>query len=171
VRLRPGGHAFLGAAQPTLLALDGTGIRGVVYSPVQSLRTSALLRWKVVQHQLLLWAGTTAAIYLLFGFIEKGVLKPEAAGPTATILIALSIYMAGITFDWRLIVISLLLSAMAVGAIFFDRVILIVLGCLLILLVAFVLLRPVIKGWRTAATPDSTDTPAAGPQGTPPHDP
>jgi len=147
------------------------GVLSLLLCSLYERQRFTLLRWKVVQHQLLLWAGTTAAIYLLFGFIEKGVLKPEAAGPTATILIALSIYMAGITFDWRLIVVSLLLSAMAVGAIFFDRVILIVLGCLLILLVAFALLRPVIKGWRTAATPDSTDTPAAGPQGTPLHDP
>jgi len=119
-----------------------------------------LLRWKVVQHQVLLWAGTTAAIFLLFRFIEKGVLNPEAAGPAATIIIALSTYMAGITFDWRLIVIALLLSAMAVGAIFLERVLLLVLGILLILGIAYVLLRPVIKGWRRPETVE--DSPAPG---------
>lgn len=119
-----------------------------------------LLRWKVVQHQVLLWIGTTAAIFLLFRFIEKGVLKPEAAGPAATIIIALSIYMAGITFDWRLIVIALLISAMAVGAIFLERVLVLVLGILLTLGIAYVLLRPVVKGWQTTETPESQPAPA-----------
>jgi len=114
-----------------------------------------LLRWKVVQHQVLLWIGTTAAIFLLFRFIEKGILKPEAAGPVATIIIALSIYMAGITFDWRLIVIALLLSVMAVGAIFLERVLVLVFGILLTLGIAYVLLRPVVKSWRTTETAES----------------
>lgn len=118
-----------------------------------------LLRWKVVQHQVLLWIGTTAAVFLLFRFIDRGVLKPEAAGPTATLLIALSIYMAGITFDWRLIIIALLLSAMAVAAIFLERVLVLVLGILLTLGIAFVLLRPVVKGWRTTKTADRPSTP------------
>jgi hypothetical protein len=121
-----------------------------------------LLRWKVVQHQVLLWIGATTAIYLLFRFIEKGVLKPEAAGPTATLIIALSIYMAGITFDWRLIVIALLLSAMAVGAIFLERLLLLVLGILLTLGIAYVLLRPVVKGWRTADTGAAPPPPGSG---------
>ncbi len=120
-----------------------------------------LLRWKVVQHQVLLWIGTTAAIFLLFRFIEKGVLKPEAAGPAATVIIALSIYMAGITFDWRLIVIALLLCVMAVGAIFLERVLVLVLGILLTLGVAYVLLRPVIKGWRTTETADRPPAPVS----------
>jgi hypothetical protein len=121
-----------------------------------------LLRWKVVQHQVLLWAGTTVAMYMLFRYIEKGIFKPETAGPAATILIALSIYMAGITFDWRLIVISLLLSAMAVGAIFLERVMALVLGALLILLVGFILLRPVIRNYRTQPPPETAPAPASG---------
>ncbi len=121
-----------------------------------------LLRWKVVQHQVLLWAGTTAAIFLLFRFIEKGFLKPEAAGPVATIIIALSIYMAGITFDWRLIVIALLLSAMAVGAIFLERLLVLVLGILLTLGIAYFLLRPVINGWRTTVPTENPPEPVAG---------
>ena len=105
-----------------------------------------------MQHQLLQWIGTIAAIYLVFRFIQQGFLKPEAAGPTATIIIALSVYLAGITFDWRLIVISLLLAAMAVGAIFLERAMLIVLGIILILGIAFLLLRPVIRNLRTSST-------------------
>jgi hypothetical protein len=135
------------------------GVLSLLLCSLYERQRFTLLRWKVVQHQVLLWIGTAAAIFLLFRFIEKGVLKPEAAGPTATIIIALSIYMAGITFDWRLIVVALLLSAMAVGAIFLEQLLVLVLGILLTLGIAYILLRPVIKGWRT--------TPPAAPPAVP----
>ena len=147
-----------------LWTVPAFGLLSLLLCSLYERQRLTLLRWKVVQHQVLLWIGTTAAIYLLFRFIDKGILKPEAAGPTATIIIALSIYMAGITFDWRLIVIALLLSAMAVGAIFLERLLLLVLGILLILGIAYVLLRPVIKGWRTGSV---TDTPPAPHNGEP----
>lgn len=138
------------------------GVLSLLLCSLYERQRFTLLRWKVVQHQLLLWVGTTGAIYLLFRFSEKGVFKPETVGPAATILIALSIYMAGITFDWRLIVVSLLLSAMAVGAMFIERVLLIVLGILLILLVGFILLRPVIKNYRIMRVPVKEPEPASG---------
>jgi hypothetical protein len=131
------------------------GILSLLLCSLYEHQRFALLRWKVVQHQVLQWLGTTAAIYVVFRFIERGALKPETAGPTATILIALSIYLAGITFDWRLIVISLLLSTMAVSAIFLEQVMLIVVGILLILVVGFILLRPVIKNHRTSRAPEN----------------
>jgi hypothetical protein len=67
--------------------------------------------------------------------------------------------MAGITFDWRLIVIALLLSVMAVGAIFLERLLVLVFGILLTLGIAYILLRPVIKGWRTTETVESPPAP------------
>jgi hypothetical protein len=121
-----------------------------------------LLRWKVLQHQLLLWIGATAAIYLLFRFIEKGVLKPETAGPSATLIIALTIYMAGITFDWRLIVISLVLSAMAVGAVYLERIMLVVAGLAVILAIAYLLLRPVIRNYRAPQISEKEPATASG---------
>jgi hypothetical protein len=131
----------------------GFGVLSILLCSLYEHSHFSLLRWKVVQHQLLQWIGTTAAIYLVFRFIQQGFLKPEAAGPTATIIIALSVYLAGITFDWRLIVISLLLTAMAVGAIFLERAMLIVLGIILILGIAVLLLRPVIRNLRTSSPP------------------
>jgi hypothetical protein len=116
----------------------------------------------VVQHQLLLWIGATAAIYLLFRFIEKGVLKPETAGPSATLIIALTIYMAGITFDWRLIVISLVLSAMAVGAVYLERIMLVVAGLAVILAIAYLLLRPVIRNCRAPQISEKEPATASG---------
>jgi hypothetical protein len=121
-----------------------------------------MLRWKVLQHQLLQWIGTGAAIYLVFWLIKQNFLNVEAAGPTVTIIIALSIYLAGITFDWPLIVVALLLGAMAVGAVYLERVMLVVAGMAAILLVAYLLLRPVIRNYRTTHVPESPPAPAGG---------
>lgn len=143
------------ALQYWLWMTPAFGVLSILLCSLYERQRFTLLRWKVVQHQLLQWIGTTAAIYLLFRFIQHGFLKPEAAGPTATIFIALSVYLAGITFDWRLVLIALILSAMAVGAIFLERMLLIVLGIILILVVAFLLLRPVIRNFRASPTTPS----------------
>ncbi len=121
-----------------------------------------MLRWKVLQHQLLQWIGTGAAIYLVFWLIKQNFLNAEAAGPTVTIIIALSIYLAGITFDGPLVVVALLLGAMAVGAVYLERVMLVVAGMAAILLVAYLLLRPVIRNYRTAHVTESPPAPAGG---------
>jgi len=120
------------------------------------------LRWKVLQHQVLQWIGTGAAVYLVFWLIRQNFLNAEAAGPAVTILLALSLYLAGITFDWPLIVVALLLAAMAVGAVYLERVMLVVAGLALILLVAYLLLRPVVKNYRTSP---GQETPPAPPDG------
>jgi len=94
--------------------------------------------------------------------IRQNFLNVEAAGPTVTVIIALSIYLAGITFDWPLVVVSLLLGAMAVGAVFLERVMLVVAGLAVILAVAYLLLRPVIKNYRTPPVPEKPPVPASG---------
>ena len=125
-------------------------------------RHHRMLRWKVVQHQVLQWIGTGAAVYLVFWLIKQNFLKVEAAGPTVTIIIALSIYLAGITFDWPLVIVSLLLGAMAVGAVYLERVMLVVVGLAVILLIAYLLLRPVIKNYRGTHAPDTLSAPPDG---------
>lgn len=121
-----------------------------------------MLRWKVLQHQVLQWIGTGAAVYLVFWLIKQNFLNVEAAGPTVTIIIALSIYLAGITFDWSLVVVALLLGAMAVGAVYLERIMLVVAGLAVILLIAFLLLRPVIKNYRSAHAPEPPSAPPGG---------
>jgi hypothetical protein len=108
------------------------------------------------------WIGTIAAVYLVFWLIKQNLLNVEAAGPTVTIIIALSIYLAGITFDWPLVVVALLLGAMAVGAVYLERVMLVVVGLAVILLIAYLLLRPVIKSYRTAHAPGTPPAPTGG---------
>lgn len=124
-----------------------------------------MLRWKVLQHQVLQWIGTGVAVYLVFWLIKQNFLNVEAAGPTVTIIIALSIYLSGITFDWPLVVVSLLLGAMAVGAVYLERVMLVVAGLAVILLIAYLLLRPVIKNYRTTHAPETPPAPQG--EGTP----
>jgi len=121
-----------------------------------------MLRWKVLQQQVLQWIGTGAAVCLVFWLIKQNFLNVEAAGPTVTILLALSIYLAGITFDWPLVVVSLLLWAMAVGAVYLERVMLVVVGLAVILLIAYLLLRPVIKNYRSTHAPETPVEPPGG---------
>jgi hypothetical protein len=111
---------------------------------------------------MLQWIGTAAAVYLVFWLIRQNFLNVEAGGPTVTIIIALSIYLAGITFDWPLVVVALLLGAMAVGAVYLERVMLVVVGLAVILVIAYLLLRPVIRNYRSRQAPENPPAPPGG---------
>jgi hypothetical protein len=138
------------------------GVASILLCLLSERHRHKMLRWKVLQQQVLQWIGTGAAVCLVFWLIKQNFLNVEAAGPTVTIIIALSIYLAGITFDWPLVGVSLLLGAMAVGAVYLERVMLVVVGLAVILLIAYLLLRPVIKNYRSTHSPE---TPAAPPGG------
>lgn len=137
------------------------GVLSILLCLLSDTRRHNMLRWKVLQHQVLQWIGTGTAIYLMFWMIQQKFFNVEAAGPTVTILIALSIYLAGITFDWSLVVVALLLGAMAVGAVYMERIMLIVAGMAVILGIAYLLLRPVIKNYRSKHAPE-TPQPSPG---------
>lgn len=122
-------------------------------------RRHTLRPWAVVRHQALHWLGTGAAIFLLFWLVRQKFFNAEAAGPAVTILLALSLFLAGITFDWTLVVVAFLLGAMAVGAVYLEQVMLIVVGLLVILVLAFLLIRPVIKNFRHRPAADIPPTP------------
>ena len=122
-------------------------------------RRHTLRPWAVVRHQVLHWLGTGAAIFLLFWLVRQKFFNAEAAGPAVTILLALSLFLAGITFDWTLVVVAFLLGAMAVGAVYLEQVALIVVGLLVILVLAFLLIRPVIKNFRHRPAADIPPTP------------
>jgi hypothetical protein len=127
------------------------------------------LRWKVLKHQVLQWIGTGAAVYLVFWLIQQKFLNADAAGPAVTILMALSLYVAGITFDWPLIVVALLLAGMAVGAVYLEKVWLVVVGLAVLLIVAYLLLRPMIRNYRTSPVQESTPEPSDASVASEPH--
>jgi hypothetical protein len=122
-------------------------------------RHHTLRPWAVVRHQVLQWLGTGAAIFLLFWLAGQKFLNIEAVGPAVTILLALSLFLAGITFDWTLVIVAVLLGAMAVGAVYMERVALIAVGLIVILVIAFLLIRPVIKNYRHRPAADLPPTP------------
>jgi hypothetical protein len=125
------------------------GVLSILLCLLSESHRHKILRWRVLRHQVLQWIGTGAAVYLVFWLIKQNFLNVEAAGPTVTILLALSLYLAGITFDWPLIVVALLLAAMAVGAVYLEKVMLVVAGLAVILVVAYLFLRSVIRNYRT----------------------
>jgi hypothetical protein len=130
------------------------GVLSILLCLLSESHRHKMLRWRVLRLQALQWVGTGAAVYLVFWMIQKNFLNVEAAGPTVTVIIALSVYLAGITFDWPLVVVALLLGAMAVGAFYLERVMLVVAGLAVILVIAYLLLRPVIKNYRTTHAPE-----------------
>jgi len=138
------------------------GVASILLCLLSESHRHKMLRWKVLQQQVLQWIGTGAAVCLVFWLIKQNFLNVEAAGPTVTILLALSIYLAGITFDWPLVVVSLLLGAMAVGAVYLERVMMVVVGLAVILLIAYLLLRPVIKNYRSTHAPETPVEPPGG---------
>jgi hypothetical protein len=145
-----------------LWAVPGFGVLSMLLCLLSESHRHKMLRWKVLQHQVLQWIGTGAAVYLVFWLIKQNFMNVEAAGPTVTIIIALSIYLAGITFDGPLIVVALLLGAMAVGAVYLERVMLVVTGLAVILAITYLLLRPVIRNYRAPRAPETPPAPAGG---------
>jgi hypothetical protein len=137
------------------------GVLSILLCLLSESHRNRVLHWKVLQHQVLQWIGTGAAVYLMFWMIRQNFFNVEAAGPTVTIIMALSIYLAGITFEWSLVVVALLLGAMAVGAVYMERVILVVVGAAVILGIAYLLLRPVIRNYRRTHGPE-TPPPSQG---------
>ena len=135
------------------------GVAGILLCMLSESRRHTLRPWAVVRHQALHWLGTGAAIFLLFWLVRQKFFNAEAAGPAVTILLALSLFLAGITFDWTLVVVAVLLGAMAVGAVYLEQVALIVVGLLVILVLAFLLIRPVIKNVRHRPAADIPPTP------------
>ena len=137
------------------------GVLSISLCLLSESRRHQMLRWKVLRLQTLQWIGTGAAIYLVFWLIKQNFMNVEAAGPTVTIIIALSIYSAGIAFDWLLVVVALLLAALAVGAVYLEKVMLVVVGLAVILAIAFLLLRSLMRHYRTSHAPDKETAPAS----------
>jgi hypothetical protein len=138
------------------------GVLSILLCLLSESQRHHMLRWKVLRLQMLQWIGTGAAVYLVFWLIKQNFLNVEAAGPTVTIILALSIYLAGIVFDWRLVVVALLLAALAVGAVYLEKVMLVVVGLAVILVIAYLLLRPVIRNYRSRQTPENPPAPPGG---------
>jgi hypothetical protein len=113
-----------------LLALVGVGLSTaesqrahkywVAVVPVFGL-LSVAMAWNRARHegqrarpmivrQVLHWVGATTAITLDFFLEKQGELSGQAAGLNALLLLALSCYLSGVYFDWRFMLVGLLLT-------------------------------------------------------------
>jgi hypothetical protein len=121
------------------------GIVSILLCSLDSRDASLRLRWSVLQQQVLHWLGTLGALYLVFYFVGKGFLSSEDAGPAAMLLLALSTYLAGLAFDWLLVLIGLLIALMALGAAWLEQDLFMLVGLVTLVVVAFLGLRFLIK--------------------------
>lgn len=81
----------------------------------------------VIREQILQWAGLLIAVLLVLLLVNYGSISRKDAGYFIIILLSLSTYIAGIRYDWKLIVLSALLGLTAGVAAIVEYLFLIVL--------------------------------------------
>jgi hypothetical protein len=85
------------------------GVLSVVMAWIRAHHEGQRARPMIVR-QVLHWVGATAAITLDFFLEKQGQVSGEAAGLNALLLLALSCYLSGVYFDWRFMLVGLLLT-------------------------------------------------------------
>jgi hypothetical protein len=70
----------------------------------------------ILRQQLLHWLALAAAVYLIYLFQRTGHVKYEDAGLVALVALALTTFLAGVHFDWRLGVLGAVLFVAAACA-------------------------------------------------------
>jgi hypothetical protein len=113
------------------LILEWSRVRGKGYKWTTILRT-----------QLLHWVGLLVAVRLVFEMLHKGRLDNENTGLVILLLLALSIFIAGIHLGWRLCLVGGFLGAALVAATYLEEYVwMLVIIALVILAVVFLLKR------------------------------
>ena len=92
------------------LILEWSRVRGKGFKWTTILRT-----------QLLHWAGLLVAVRLVFEMLHKGRLDNENTGLVILLLLALSIFIAGIHLGWRLCLVGGFLGAALVAATYLEE--------------------------------------------------
>jgi hypothetical protein len=113
------------------LILEWSRVRGKGYKWTTILRT-----------QLLHWVGLLVAVRLVFEMMHKGRLDNENTGLVILLLLAFSIFIAGIHLGWRLCLVGGFLGAALVAATYLEEYVwMLVIIALVILAVVFLLKR------------------------------
>ena len=68
---------------------------------------------KIIKDQVLLWIGLLAAVLMVLLLVNYGSLNARDAGYFIIILLSLTTYIVGIHYEWRLIVLAVLLGLTA----------------------------------------------------------
>jgi len=98
----------------------------------------------VIRTQLLHWIGLLIAIVLVFFLLRSGRINNIDAGLVALLMFAFATFLAGVHFDWRYMVVGIILGAAVVGAALVQEFI----WMIMIPIVAAVILA-IIWWWRT----------------------
>ena len=141
-----GAHRFLGIYEIViivLIVLSTIGIGITDFSPADSYKywvamvpifcgACLILEWSrvrgkgfkwttILRTQLLHWAGLLVAVRLVFEMLHKGRLDNENTGLVILLLLALSVFMAGIHLGWRLCLVGGFLAAALVAATYLEE--------------------------------------------------
>jgi hypothetical protein len=164
--IKKGGlHRFLGIYEIVIFVLIALSIIGIAitdFSPAESYKywvamvpvfcgACLILEWSrargkgfkwtsILRTQLLLWAGLLVAVRLVFEMLHKGRLDNENTGLVILLLLALSVFLAGIHLGWRLCLVGGFLGAALVAATYLEEYvwILLIIG-LVVLAIVFLL--------------------------------
>lgn len=128
----------------TLIALSAIGIGITNFSPADSFwfwaamvpifgATSIYVGWskarrrgegvaRIIRVQLLHWAGLLAAVILVyFLFRTTGRIDNNQLALTTLLALSLTTFLAGVHFDWRFMVVGIILGAAVAGAAFLEQ--------------------------------------------------
>ena len=141
-----GVHRYLGIYEIVIIVLIALSIIGIGitdFSPADSYKywvamvpifcgACLILEWSrvrgkgfkwttILRTQLLHWAGLLVAVRLVFEMLHKGRLDNENTGLVILLLLALSVFIAGIHLGWRLCLVGGFLGAALVAATYLEE--------------------------------------------------
>jgi hypothetical protein len=159
-------HRFLGIYEIVIIVLIALSIIGIGitdFSPSDSYKywvamvpifcgACLILEWSrvrgkgykwttILRNQLLHWVGLLVAVRLVFEMLHKGRLDNENTGLVILLLLALSIFIAGIHLGWRLCLVGGFLGAALVAATYLEEYVWILLIIALVVVAIFLLLK------------------------------
>jgi hypothetical protein len=109
----------------------------------------------IARTQVLHWGSLALAISLIYWLETAGRVTHEDAGLIALIAVALTTFLAGVHFDWRLLVLGLVLGVAAAVAVLVQEF-------LWILLIPTALLGLAVILWRNRFTATRSPDPESG---------
>jgi len=115
-----------------------------LYTGWSKARSRGVSASNVIKTMILHWIGLLIAIIIVFFLLRAGRFNNTEAGLTALLLLAFTTFLAGVHFDWRYMIVGIILGAAVVGAALVQQL----LWIIIIPIVAAIILI-VIWWWRT----------------------
>jgi hypothetical protein len=95
----------------------------------------------IVRNQLLLWFGLLLAVFLVYLLLHTGRLDNENTGLIILLLLALTIFFAGIQLGWRLFIVGIFLDLALIGAAYLEEFVWVFLIIALVVVAILILLK------------------------------